>query len=139
MPKREHKPVGLKAFREELIASILDEKRQFNMARYKSGTTPEAATCKTACCMIGHIQAIRQRRANQLLKAGFSTEIVAEMIWEEETGAECRLDFYATKYNGKNPEIWNGYGQSRKEAVAHIRGRSKIWPLLAKAPISRGD
>lgn len=118
-------------FKKELIASILDEQNKFDMREFKSGSNNQVATCKTALCMAGHIEALRPRLAKKLAaKHKFYGELdhhdLAHAIWREETGQECRLDFFADMTETSMDVL------TRKDAVAHIRGRSKKWPLLPK-------
>lgn len=119
--------------KQELIESILNENRRFDMSRWTTvivDTKP--ASCETACCMAGWIQALRPKLAKELLPAdaevfgmsGWDHTNLARAIWEHETGQECRLDFAGENHPSETTDI------TRKDAVAHIRGRSKRWPLL---------
>lgn len=133
--------------KQELIEAIQNEELHFGMRQWKIGrhnryATP--ATCNTASCMAGHIEALRPELAKKLAPKHTSTyvlahtdhkdldhEALAQEIWELETDTKCRLDFCGLNYD-------NTYGDSdldqitRKEAIAHIKGRSKKWPLLPK-------
>ncbi len=123
----------VKQFKEELIASIQNEKRHFDMASFTTMDYDYEATypanCKTASCMAGHIEALRPRLAKKLSKEIFPEgeiqhDWLAAEIWKQETGQKCRLDFFA---RNAEPTIFQ---ITREEAVAHIKGRSKKWPLL---------
>lgn len=127
--------VTVKQFKEELIASIQNEKRTFDMSRWaKQNSKP--ATCATACCMAGHIEAIRPKLAAQLIGdyrhvSYIDHERLAQAIWKIETGHECRLDFLADNHPLELECSFLEYAQgiTRNEAIAHIRG-SKRWPQL---------
>lgn len=117
--------------KQDLIDSILNEELEFNMCLFKRGTQACVATCSTATCMAGHIEAVRPRLARKLkpkyvLHQGPSLDhaSLAAEIWEIETGEKCRLDFFACN----NPKAMHKI--TRREAVAHIRGTSKRWPQL---------
>lgn len=125
-------------FKKELIDSILNEQRKFDMCDWKAGDLAKVATCKTALCMAGHIEALRPRLAKKLAAdftypLGYNDEVeidhelLAEAIWKQETGEQCRLDFTGRNNSTYLEEL------TRKDAVAHIRGRSKKWPLLPKS------
>lgn len=140
--------------KQELIEAIQNEELQFNMSTWKVGWhnaigTP--ATCNTASCMAGHIEALRPKLAKKLASKYISTYIyhgdiikeidhaaLANEIWETETGEKCQLDFIGNRFNEKKKdEDWSYCADlnsvTRKEAIAHIRGRSKKWPLLPKS------
>lgn len=130
----------------DLIASINHESRRFNMTTYAVGDVHKPATCKTARCMAGHLIAIRPKLAKEIIaEAGFGWTVwtgkrcfkddrVAREIWRRETGEECRLDFQASNHPFAK-DSFDTHPMSaitRADAVAHIRGRSKRWPLLPK-------
>lgn len=130
-------------FKKELIASIQNERRAFDMGRFtKSGDPERPATCGTACCIAGHIEALRPQLAKKLAPKcvssawGIDHENLAASIWKEVTGQECRFDFYGHEFVIDHDQ-WGQVtkdldGITRKEAIAHINGRSKRWPLLPK-------
>ena len=145
------KKTTVKEFKQELIDSILNEKRNFDMRSYTTDDwgvhDRKPAFCKTASCMAGHIEALRPRLAKKLAQKQFEegeTEIVharlARDIWKEVTGEECRLAFFGETYDvrkerdelGEYEVKGDWFQATREEAVAHIKGRSKKWPLLAK-------
>jgi hypothetical protein len=119
----------------DLIASINAPRRKFDMSKWhtKEEEAGRVATCGTACCLAGHIEAIRPKLAKRLLPAyvhAWGDYIdhagLARAIYREETGKPCRLDFHGDKSAlGKRlDEI------TREEAVAHIKGKNPAWPLL---------
>src|SRR5690606_2293203 len=124
--------------KKELIQAIQNEDNYFDMStwknkRSKSAATP--ATCRTASCMAGHIEALRPKLAKKLapmctdqVYRVLNHEHLAVTIWEIETGQECRLDFHGLAYFG----VCGLDEISRKEAIAHIKGRNRKWPLLSK-------
>lgn len=130
----------VKQFKEELIASIQNENRHFDMGTWTTDNT-KVATCGTACCMAGHIEALRPKLAKKLAPKFTDTELgyidheqLAEEIWAEETGYECRLDFCALHHpSDQGYDSQTGWMKAitRKEAIAHIRG-SKRWPQLKR-------
>ncbi len=97
------------------------------------------ASCRTASCMAGHVEALRPQLTKKLLPdyqfcgGAVDHEKLARAIWKEETGKECTLDFLADNHPKEAKEDFESYAESvtRKEAVAHIRG-SKRWPQLGK-------
>ena len=119
--------------KDELIAAIQNEDNRFDMSRFT--TNDRRATCKTACCMAGHIEALRPELAKKFLlehsdlhlqgHSSIDHEGLAAAIWEHEMGEKCRLDFFAYKFKGE------AYLEdiTRKQAIAHIKGKSRNWPL----------
>ena len=150
------KPLSkLEALKRDLIASIQNEKRTFNMGFFTKGGSyftdyasstgdyvAKPASCGTASCIAGHIEAIRPKVVKKLIKENgpyYEHEDLASAVWEAETGQECRLDFFGQSYQGpaRLNEEYGCYVElediTREEAIAHIRGRSKRWPLLTKS------
>lgn len=123
---------------DDLIASILNEDRVFNMDRWLTDEALEdnvTATCDTASCMAGHLEAIRPELAEKLREKYTVTERrfmgghayidhpeLARELYEIETGEPCTLDFYAFNHPAYLGE------QTREDAVAHIRGEHPEWP-----------
>lgn len=127
--------------KDELIESIRNEERQFDMSRWNSADGhgcvgwSSLPTCKTACCLAGHIEALRPKLAKNLANSlagdlGLDHEGIARAIWEKEMGEDCRLDFRGASVQEKYWPNTGMEGISRSMAIAHIRGRSKRWPLL---------
>lgn len=132
----------------DLIASIEAEDRTFNMAYwvdvdvdgpfYDPNEPP--ATCDTASCMAGHIEALRPELAAELApqfrnRWGLDHRRLAQTIYELETGEPCRLDFL-----GLNTSLARRLGEiTRAEAIAHIRGEHDEWPLLNGRVEGDGD
>jgi hypothetical protein len=111
-----------------LADSIRNEKREYNQCMWKLGDQNELATCGTACCIAGHIEAIFRPQAKRLVgshtdNTGYVDHVtLARDIWKTVTGKTCRFDFSI-------PDLPGPIG--REEAVAHIYGRlSEDWPLL---------
>jgi hypothetical protein len=146
------KQIDYKAKKKKLVADLIEsiskEHRNFGMERFvvEKASSEKPATCETASCIAGHLTAIRPRLAKKLapqythnqwwlcgsraLNEVLHSEL-AEAIWEAETGEKCPLDFYAINYPGVESAVdANEYMKriTRKEAIAHIRGRSKKWP-----------
>jgi hypothetical protein len=128
----------LHPFEKELIASIENEKRTFHMKEFvvggneqDFGETVQVASCKTASCMAGHIEALRRPLAKRLAaKEEFqhgngdpSHSLIAEEIYRRETGRDCPLDFFGDLSAKGFDEL------TRDEAVAHIKGINPEWPL----------
>jgi len=123
----------LHRFDRELIDSIADENHYFSMSEFSTGVVGlRPATCDTASCMAGHIQALRPERAAALFKeilgiplgvASIHTK-VARVIYREETGKPCLLDFYGDRHPRPLGQ------QSRQEAIDHIKGIHSEWPQL---------
>lgn len=123
--------MGTKELKKDLIASIMNERRKFDMSRWtKDGNR---ATCGTALCMAGHLEAIRPKVAKAILVEhpewggdewrGLEHELLANAIWEKETGEKCRLDFVKENTSTDIEEL------TREDAVKHINGRHRSWPL----------
>lgn len=111
-----------------LADSIRNERREYNQYLWKRGDQNELATCSTACCIAGHIEAIFHPQAKRLVgshtdNTGFVDHTsLARDIWKTVTGKTCRFDFGI-------PDMPGPIG--REEAVAHIYGRlSTDWPLI---------
>jgi hypothetical protein len=119
-------------FIKDLCDSILNEKRTFYMGNWCTRDDHGIATCGTASCIAGHIEAIRRPLAKKLVVTDksllFSGMVchasLAEKIYIEETGERCPLDFLARRH----PRGINGV--TRRTAVAHVKGTSKVWPQL---------
>lgn len=118
----------------DLIAAIRDERRTFRMELYHRGDEEtQAASCETACCMAGHIEALRPELAARFLSqcmapVGFLPELnhkkLARKIWKHETGEVCLLDFTGRNTNLDLEEI------SRDYAIEHILGENDDWEQL---------
>lgn len=120
-----------------LADSIRNEKRNYSQLCWKRGNQNELATCGTACCIAGHIEAIFRPQAKRLVarhtdNAGFVDHTsLARDIWKTVTGKTCRFDF-GTPYMISPPE--------RKDAIAHIYGRSsEDWPLLDTKKVEKEE
>jgi hypothetical protein len=105
--------------------------------------------------MAGHIEACWPSVAKRIAKIHIKEDLefhgpgevdhesLACQVWEEVTGQPCRFDFMGGNYNDhltyeeqmSTDEVW--WEATREEAVAHIRGRSKKWPLLDKSKLDR--
>jgi hypothetical protein len=117
-----------------LVDSIRNEQRQFDMRSflkdpetgYEFGPAPGKVSCGTASCMAGHIMALAPKRAIELFADGVPQDEVAEIIFREQTGQECRLDFYGMRApdGGRLSTI------TREQAIDHILGVSDEWPQL---------
>lgn len=124
----------LHPFDKEIIASIQNEKRTFQMERFVTGNQgADVATCKTACCMAGHIEALRRPLAKRLAKQGgkfgelgdyLCHDDIAAEIYRRETGKECPLDFMGSRTMADLDDL------TREDAVNHIKGVNLDWPLL---------
>ena len=119
----------------KLAASIRNERRTYDQCRFTTeigDKYTQPATCGTAACIAGHIEAIFPR-VTQRLAPSYSFELeqglhgaLARAVWREVTGKPCRFDFSA----GPDREEGGSYrSPTREEAVAHIYGRNKSWPL----------
>lgn len=116
----------------DLIASITAPRRKFTMSKWHTREDEAVtATCRTACCLAGHIEAIRPKVAKALLPQFREADGeyinhrgLAAAIYEQETGKPCRLDFQGANTNQRISDI------SREEAVAHVKGKNPTWPLL---------
>lgn len=146
MPKELTQKQRKKKFLDDLVASIKNEARTFNMYRFvKNSTEDQIAYCGTASCIAGHIEAIRRPLAKQLIEEDSENQVsypvypsyekaprhaeLAAKIYELETGEPCNLDFY-----GHNtPNRSNLTGITRKQAVSHVRGTSKKWPQRCRS------
>jgi hypothetical protein len=118
-----------------LVDSIRNEERQFDMRCFLKdpetgldlgcGPEPGNVSCGTASCMAGHIMALAPERAIELVADGIPQDEVAETIFQEQTGQECRLDFYGMRApDGPLSKI------TREPASDHILGVSDAWPQL---------
>ncbi len=137
-----------KSFQQELIDAILNENHKFDMHMFKTGSDKTTASCNTARCMAGHIEALRPERAKELAKelnlkgtriASLIHSKIADTIWREETGKSCRLDFFGMERVGgmRIRRCENGSFEfrdmgsiTREETVAHIQGKNADWPLI---------
>ena|SRR5690349_7692135 len=124
-------------FHRRLIESISNERRTFNMTLWVRGVNQnKLATCGTASCMAGHIEALEQKLAKQLTPEfmDYSGCIdhanLARAIYKKVTGEPCLLDFYA--FN-TNIDVFRD-DLSRGHAIKHIRGTNKSWPQFTKEP-----
>lgn len=126
-----------------LCASIENERRVFNMSEFTVGsdescTPPERATCNTASCIAGHIEAVFHQTARALEKdytdsAGdIHHDRFAAAIWERVTGKPCRFDFFGVERDksGFHFERWPCLADiTREDAIQHIKGKHPLWPL----------
>jgi hypothetical protein len=142
------KTISVAEAKEKLINSILNEKRTFDMGQFTTEDfdveDKKPATCGTASCMAGHIEAlwpsVAKRLAKEQLKeqeqkepfACIDHEVLAADVWKEVTGKPCRFDFIGDTYRHEDEDggIDAWWHATREQAVAHIKGRSKNWPLL---------
>ncbi len=110
-----------------LIAAIHDESVYFNMANFCRANQDLPATCETASCMAGHIEALYPEVTAEIVRRrGYMPghNILASAVYEEVTGEICRLDFFGYYHPGVD------LGPiSRDEAILHIAGISENWPL----------
>lgn len=133
----------------DLIASIEAEDRYFNMAYWVTDHAADPfchdpneppATCDTASCLAGHIEAVRPELAAELAprfraRWGLDHQRLAQTIYELETGEPCPLDFL-----GRNRLDDVELDQiSREDAVLHVRGEHDEWPLLGGRAEGDGD
>lgn len=145
MPTKEQR-AAKKRLIADLIASIQNESRHFGMDRFrtlcptasKQYLAGKPATCGTASCMAGHLQAIRQPLAKRIIAEQWAfspppDETLADLIWERETGEPCPLDFLALGIDKEMSKV------TRADAIAHIRGRSKRWPLRNNVSFTQTD
>jgi hypothetical protein len=118
----------LHPFDHEIIASIQNEARFFDMSQWVTGRHAIAATCDTASCIAGHIESLRPEMAKQLIEEDFEQHSTAAAeIYFHATGRLCRLDFLAFNHSaGDLKDI------TREEAVQHIMGIHPTWPQLDK-------
>lgn len=133
---------------QDLIDSIDAEDRFFNMAYWVTPHIEDpfaydpnepVATCDTASCIAGHLEAIRPELAAELAPSfrnrfGLNHERLAVAIYERETGEACRLDFRARNHTEKNL-----HEVTREDAIAHVRGEHPNWPLLSGRHPDDGD
>lgn len=119
--------------KDELIAAIKDEENHFGMERYTISKNEymNAATCDTASCMAGWIEALRPYAARKLRSAYVNSDDeidhcgLAARIWQDEMNEPCTLDFLAHGLH------FHGLVSiTREQAIAHIKGDSDKWPLL---------
>lgn len=120
----------------KLAASIRNERRTYDQTRFNTLVGDDylkPATCGTAACVAGHIEACWPRVTKRLAPSfSFAPNDVdhralARAVWREVTGKPCRFDF------SSGPDLQDENGDvrypTREEAVAHIYGRNKAWPL----------
>lgn len=119
---------------QKLIASINNTQRHFDMSNWcVPGHNAEIATCGTASCLAGHLEALYPELAKKLRPyfvrsgGGFRHDRLAAEIYETVTGVECPLDFYATDYDESTEDTLSSI--TRDEAIAHINGEHPQWPL----------
>lgn len=113
----------------DLIASIKNEQRTFDMSRWTvSGfAIGVPATCGTACCIAGHIEAIRPELAARMVPEDHvrvDHASLANAIYEHETGEECNLDFCGYNTDTELQDL------TREDAVLHILNENPEWPQL---------
>lgn len=124
----------LHAFDKELIASIENERKNFEMSRWLTLGADQAnavASCKTASCMAGHIESLRRPLAKRLASkpefkygSGIDHTTIAREIYQRETGKICTLDFHAEKTLADIVEL------TRQDAIDHIKGKNPEWEQL---------
>lgn len=123
----------------DLVEAIRNEANAFDMRYYTTtqrdfqpaiARVPEAvATCDTALCMAGHLEAVRPELAAELAPnysyAGghVSHSQLASAIYERVTGERCPLDFYGINTTKDLDNL------TREDAVLHILGEHDAWPL----------
>lgn len=127
--------------KDELIEALKNEETFFNMEQWvKIGvdqTVP--ATCQTASCMAGHIEALRPALAKALAPSclyrdyGVDHALLARKIWETEMKKPCELDFY-----GYNTELGLEH-LTRLDAIDHINGEHDEWPRYDQVDDRLGD
>lgn len=122
----------------DIIASIENERRKFDMSKFtiQDSIEPhELPKCGTACCIAGHLLAVRQSAAKRLVNDYrdeyqiFFSDLAAA-VYKEETGKECPLDFYCETGDDLAPELG---GATREDAIQHIKGVHPHWPLKITA------
>lgn len=132
----------------KLARSIRNDKRNYRQDRFTIGPINSVpADCDTACCIAGHIEANWPGTTHRLIaqdpdkyltppcncsvcvaagaRAGkLDHQLLAADVWEAVTGKPCRFDF------SSGPGVLReANGITREDAVAHIYGRHKQWPL----------
>lgn len=120
----------------DLIAAIRNEANAFDMRWYttihrdRPGARRilDVATCDTALCMAGHLEAIRPELTAELAPRythdlDVSHAMLASAIYERATGERCPLDFYGDNTTKDLREL------TREDAVLHILGEHDAWPL----------
>jgi hypothetical protein len=139
MPKTN--PEARAALIRDLVNSIAAEDRTFQMdywvttdrdglngpltSRYEEAP----ASCETASCIAGHLEAVRPELALELVdqfrsRYGVEHAHLAAAIYQAETGEACPFDFWGHLSSKDLEHI------TREDAVAHIRGEHDEWPLL---------
>lgn len=121
-----------KELHSKLIARITAEDACFDMRTFTSDR--ELATCDTARCMAGHLEALYPELAKEVA-ATFRDEsffqlslphaLIARHVYERVTGVECLLDFYASNTELALDQL------TADMSVDHINGQSGRWPLLS--------
>jgi len=117
----------LNAVDKALIAAIHDENVYFNMAEFCRFNEASPATCETASCMAGHIEALYPEVTAEIIRRrGYMPDhaFLAEDVYKEVTGEKCRLDFFGYFHPGDELSPI-----SRDAAILHIAGISEDWPL----------
>jgi hypothetical protein len=138
-------PAAREALIRDVIASIEAEERTFQMEYWVTtdasvdpyGPRPDRseeapATCDTASCIAGHLEAVRPELAAALAprfrgRYGLEHAELAAAIYQAETGEACRFDFWGTSAPKQLESI------TREDAIAHIRGEHRDWPLLDRS------
>jgi hypothetical protein len=119
--------------KDELIEAIRNEQNFFGMGQWVRGpleSQGNVASCHTASCMAGHIEALRPELARSLLRRfhyasmdyGLDHSGLASHIWHIEMGEACPLDFCGYNNDMDLEDI------TRADAIAHIQGLNKSWP-----------
>jgi hypothetical protein len=142
-------PAAREALIRDVIASIEAEERTFQMEYW---VTPDArddlpigdpseeapATCDTASCIAGHLEAVRPELAASLAprfrgRYGLEHDELAAAIYQAETGEVCPFDFWGNQAPKQLEHI------TREDAIAHVRGEHEQWPLLDRASRDDGE
>ena len=121
----------------DLVESIRAEDRVFQMEFWTTTDRDEPfgsahgdpATCDTASCIAGHLEAIRPVLAAELAyryrfpDGEICHADLARAIYRAETGeASCPFDFIGYQSSKSLEEI------TREDAVAHVLGTNPEWP-----------
>lgn len=144
-------PAAREALIRDVIASIEAEERTFQMEYWVTtdasvdpyGLRPDRseeapATCDTASCIAGHLEAVRPGLAARLAPAfrsrfGLDHAGLARAIYTAETGEACPIDFWGNEAPKSLESI------TREDAIAHVRGEHEEWPLLDRASHDDGE
>jgi hypothetical protein len=144
-------PAAREALIRDVIASIEAEERTFQMEYWVTtdarddlpiGDRPDRsdeapASCETASCIAGHLEAVRPELAASLAprfrgRFGLEHAKLAAAIYQAETGEECTIDFWGEQAPKALDRI------TREDAIAHVRGEHRDWPLLDRSATRDG-